>query len=589
MSKIIVFWIEDNPKSSVSTINRKFLESQYFDFLIFQNIVEVKEYLEMFKAIRNCGLDKKISFRLPSAIPDIVIFDYLLSDSLNKVDPGYMFHYAIKEEYELIKKHSIASRLKSEFDKLFEGKTLFIERNDVKEDNWDSTNLKEVLGIQGSVSPNDEYGLYCGLALLREFIDYPICGVPATSNKKDRNRLNQGGKFFEWLNEYDLKDSLDFIRQEVNYIEEKNIENVVLPFAVGLLRNRILSKISENKIIVDLKNTISLMDIYSNAEELENIVAKTFRFKSAYGWRELPIAGLFFDCNDEPGYQSIEKNRVSDNLKTQIDGMTIRLNNKEDNLSGMRNAAGKSKLNKEIEEIKNDISILETRKRIFDSLSQKQFEIWLFLSKVHEKMLTTCEEIKEVIKISDKLWNSFKNDVEPRLELAYLTRVQTDAEDGNYRQKRLAELFERFDINKTHNKISDSSEVSIVNEMTDNNTTSIRLVIGHLITRAIICLKKAETAKSANLVELSNFEIYCLLFPVANDDSDSVDSPLYHPLDYGAKSLADKYIKSALAKKINAPGNNDFFSLNWLTPSEKRITKSLFICESVKLPKFLNE
>ena len=63
MSRIVVFWIEDNPKGSKIE-----LQSNYFDVIIFQNIVEVKEYLLMFKSIRDSGLDKNIISQLPSAI-----------------------------------------------------------------------------------------------------------------------------------------------------------------------------------------------------------------------------------------------------------------------------------------------------------------------------------------------------------------------------------------------------------------------------------------------------------------------------------------------------------------------------------------
>jgi hypothetical protein len=291
MAQINIFWIEDNPIQDdfVEVDGVKYPSFRItkheglFVFKLFQHPMEVREYLSMVYSLRRAGLSNKLADRCPGAIPDVVVFDYKLSDNFNTSNPSAL-QYNRPNQRSFIQKHSAAFRLKETFPEQFKDRVLFNENDAVIEGNYDSDEFRKALEID-NLPLDDEFGLFAGISVVREFKDHITLGIPATFNKTDKSAMSSSALFFEWLNSYDIEDAIK--RPEKG---NKNWDDIA-EFALPLLRIRIGQQIQSRQVTASYQQ---LLDI-SNGSQRDNLL----RLTSAYGERLLPLDGLFLGDEHE--------------------------------------------------------------------------------------------------------------------------------------------------------------------------------------------------------------------------------------------------------------------------------------------------
>lgn len=260
-----------------------------FTLKVLQHPEEIKEY------ISNCleTEDKEGSVSLGSlvgAVPEIVEFDYKLSDNFKINEEGdKLQHMKYWSDFKKLREHynpnflfGSEQHLEKKENENYTEKD-FIERiNKVKEtasgdEAWykkDEQQLKD-----------DELGLYAGVEITRLFRNHVCIGIPATFNKDGVEKLHAFGKFYEWMNEYDL--GTMFSREE----RGKKDWDSVISAAVKQLRIRIETQIQIGKATPDYSQLCALAEGNISDERI-------FSFKTIYGKRDLPLDGLFIDVTD---------------------------------------------------------------------------------------------------------------------------------------------------------------------------------------------------------------------------------------------------------------------------------------------------
>lgn len=299
MYTINIFWIEDNPVQDDCEVKDGVPYPSFdvtggngqFTLKLFQHPVEVQEYLSMVNTIHELGYIGELGKSCSRAIPDIVVFDYKMSDNFTATNPNAL-QYSHPAQHAFLEGHSASFELKQCFEDLFKSTTLFLERGDVLEGNYDSDDLRKAIRVK-VLSPNDEFGLYMGIAIIREFKDSVTVGVPATYNKADVNAVSQNSLFYEWLNSYDIADAIK--RPDKG---SKNWDDIV-KFALPLLRQRIVSQVGSGKISPSYYQLNRLTTI-------EAVSDQVFSFNSTYGERHFPLSGLFIDEPEEDRVQKIK-------------------------------------------------------------------------------------------------------------------------------------------------------------------------------------------------------------------------------------------------------------------------------------------
>lgn len=298
MNKITVFWIEDNPiQTNEEEINGKkypkFLHTDCFTYCIFQHPKQVDEYLSMISKLN--GNTSSLAKKCQGALPDIVVFDYKLSEAFKNNTNA--LSYTDDDHYAYLISKSASHKLKETFDNLFKTQELFLDTNDVRSGLYMADKFKSELKAE-KMLPDDEFGLYCGIAIIREFKEYITVGVPATINKADKTTMSYNSLFYEWLNSYDLKGAIERpIPAEKDKIKDWTY---ILNFSAELLRKRIETQIGLSKI------TINLPQLMKCAETIpKTLEQRIFTFESIYGERHLPLDGLFIDVDIENRDQAI--------------------------------------------------------------------------------------------------------------------------------------------------------------------------------------------------------------------------------------------------------------------------------------------
>lgn len=293
MHKINIFWIEDNPVQSNTfevdgvkfpsfaiTLGDKAL----FSFRLFQHPVEVYEYLLLVNELNERGLAARMGGECWAALPDVVVFDYKLSDNFSTTNLRGGILYLDEASHKFLQEHSVSMELKKSFADEFAGRKLFIEREDVQEGNYNSDEFKDAINAKSVSNLDDEFGLYAGIAIIREFKDYITIGVPATLNKTDKSVISANSLFYEWLNTYDIKDAIERPDRGGKKWDD------ILQFALPLLRRRIEKQVKTGKVTPSYDQLVAL----SRGGSEEGV----FSFHSAYGERHLPVAGLFIDKSE---------------------------------------------------------------------------------------------------------------------------------------------------------------------------------------------------------------------------------------------------------------------------------------------------
>lgn len=289
MSKITVFWIEDNPIiKNEETIDGlkypKFLHTENFNYFLFQHPKQVDEFLSMISEAAASSVTAYLAEKCPSALPDIVVFDYKLFDAFSRNNNA--LQYANESHYAFLKEKSASHRLKETFDYLFKTKILFLDTEDVKNGRYMGDKFKAEFKAD-NIQADDEFGLYCGITTIREFKEYITIGVPATINKVDKTTMSYNSLFYEWINSYDLKGAIERPAKE----EEMKDWSKILDFSAVLLRKRIETKIQIGKATPDYSQLNALAESKIPNERI-------FSFETIYGKRDLPLDGLFIDVTD---------------------------------------------------------------------------------------------------------------------------------------------------------------------------------------------------------------------------------------------------------------------------------------------------
>jgi hypothetical protein len=288
-NKLTVFWIEDNPiQSNVERKGNKqypkFLHEEFITYCLFQHPKQVEEYLSMICALKSTTY--ALAEKCQNALPDIIAFDYKMADAFD--NNQHALSYYDKDHSAYLQSKSASHKLKETFEKQFESQTLFLDRDDVKGLEYGGDEFKEEFKAE-EIQLDDEFGLYCGITIVREFKEYITVGVPATINKADKTgTMSYNSLFYEWINSYDLKGAID---RPANVNEMKDWSKI-LDFSAKLLRKRIETQIQTSKATPDYSQLNTLAEGKIPNERI-------FSFETIYGKRDLPLDGLFIDITDK--------------------------------------------------------------------------------------------------------------------------------------------------------------------------------------------------------------------------------------------------------------------------------------------------
>lgn len=262
-------------------------------------------------------------------VPEIILFDYRLSEGLNKyididedeykkVIPTYkmslelgkkphrFFDWDNENEYSEKKQE-----LKSQYPNFTAEQISSLAKVQVKKQIQDKNKANEPSSFS---NPKDDMGCYAGGIIALHFKDHPCVGTPITS-KEGETDISNDALYFEWLLEK------DFDNQFGKKYGRKPYWDVVIPHAVKLLQDRINSLVIKNKITLNLTQLLN----YAGKDIPTEQNKRVFTFQSVYGMRHLPLDGLFIDVEEANRNESIKnfaKVCLDLHLKNANDGLT---------------------------------------------------------------------------------------------------------------------------------------------------------------------------------------------------------------------------------------------------------------------------
>lgn len=536
MNKITVFWIEDNPiQNNEEKINGKsypkLIHSDLFTYCIFQHPKQVQEYLSLIHNLDTASLS--LAVECQGALPDIVVFDYKLSEAF-KTNTNAL-SYTDDDHYDFLKSKSASHKLKSVFENTLNNEKLFLDDSDVRNGLYQKDKFKAELKSSDILS-DDEFGLYCGISIVREFKEYITVGVPATINKADKTTMSYNSIFYEWLNSYDLKGAIERPAKP----DEMKDWSKILDFSADLLRKRILTQMQIGKITVNLPQLLAWTT--SNPSEQQEIEQKKrlFTFESIYGVRHLPLDGLFIDK---------EEDNRDNAIKTWIKSI---LSTYHRNISTI------------------DFAI--KKYSVIYSIFQKHFTDRILLSYFSKKE-------QDIFELTSKITSSSNEEECNRLEAEIVNLTTFFTKNDNEYEEEYNRLKNEFEvIDGTITNISRLCSVQqVYSSFTGNNkrdfpTQEARLLVLLLVTRLWIDYQITNEEKP--LFQLENEDYYNVLHPVINTQKGLV---LLMHCEQGNPSPSDyldqfqKYIK----RNLNIEPK-EFWSFNWIDDGEKKILNSFF-------------
>ena len=256
---------------------------------VLQHPEEIKEY------ITNCLEKEDVEGplalgRIEGAVPEIVEFDYKLSDNFQiNSEHGNAKNIKYYTKYDAVRRHFNPNFLFNSPMYLEKEENInytlkdFIERindkiNVTGKEPWYKKDEKDLM------QRDDELGLYAGVEITRLFRNHTCIGIPATFNFNLRERLHAFGKFYEWINDHDL--GTMFSRKERGVKDWDSL----IGAAVYQLRTRIETQVQSGRAIPSYVQVSSLA---------EGVIANPgiFSFETIYGRRDLPLDGLFIDID----------------------------------------------------------------------------------------------------------------------------------------------------------------------------------------------------------------------------------------------------------------------------------------------------
>jgi len=519
MRKINVYWIEDNPvRGECDFVDGvkvpRFWQGDLFQYFIFQHPLEVRDYLKIVSEMT----DKQNALSLSSyLVPDIVVFDYKLSDAFAarnkdslKLSNEIQLKFAL--DHSVVYKHKDQVELDLEYSPLLDDESEFKRRYEL---------FKNELEVENISKLDDEFGLYCGLSVIRELKDYITIGVPASINSPARDEMHSNSAFYEWLNSYDLKGAIE------RYDRTDKSWKKIIPFGVNLLRNRILQQLQDNKIFIDLNNIIKLLDCFSSKEGIDSLSDKSLRFKSTYGWQELPLNGLFIDCKIDPNWNGEKKSKKLNELTDTFDRINKELEQAKKRLNNARTSNSKAERLKDLHGVEAQQKQLDTQIKLFTLLSEREYITWEFLNGILRRITEdkSHKKITGVYNIVNQLFAQFDSDeFYDRIVLAdYLKRAEHFALNEDEWTK-LKQLREKFGVHK--NKLTKMKEFHLETLCKDEETAklvtffaSVRLWKRYVDFKIMVDSEKSKFHDSAeqhseNMKPPNRTDLLLLLFPM---------------------------------------------------------------------------
>jgi hypothetical protein len=539
MNKITVFWIEDNPIQNNKTkidgkVYPKLIHSDLFTYCIFQHPKQVREYLSLIHKLNTES--STLAEKCKEALPDIVVFDYKLSEAF-KTNTNAL-SYTDDDHYDFLKSKSASHKLKVDFNALRKKEKLFLDHSDVRNGLYSQDNFKAEIKA-GEILSDDEFGLFCGISIVREFKEYIAVGVPATINKADKTTMSYNSIFYEWINSYDLKGAIERPAKP----DEMKDWAKILDFSADLLRKRILAQMQLGKITVNLPQLLAwVTDKPSEKEEIEQ-EKRLFTFESIYGVRHLPLDGLFID----------EDVSVRDNaIKTWIKSI---LSTYQRNISTIDSAINKY----------SDIY----------SIFQKYFTDRILLSYFSKKE-------QDILDLTSKIKGSSNEEECKRLEAEIDNLTNFFTKNNNEYQEEYNRLKEEFEV--VDGEITNTSRLCSVQQVyssfTGNNkkdfpTQEARLLVLLLVTRLWIDYQITNEEKPLYTLDTEDF--YNVLNPVVNNNYTGLVLHMHSregelSLSYYMETF-QKYLKN---KKYFGINTKSVWSFVWIDDGEKLILKSFF-------------
>lgn len=580
MNEITIFWIEDNPiQTNNDEINGKeypkLLHKDFFSYCIFQHPKQVEEYLLMIDKLN--GRATSLAGECHKALPDIIVFDYQLAQAISGSNAG--LKYMDNDHYEYLKSTSASHQLKNTFKNLFEKETLFLDTDDVRNELYKADKFKAELKAEEILS-DDEFGLYCGITILREFKEYITVGVPATINKVDKKRtMSYNSLFYEWINSYDLKGAIERPAKK----EEMKDWAKILNFSADLLRKRIETQIQTGKATPDYSQLNALAEGNIPDERI-------FSFETIYGKRDLSLDGLFIDkSNDvEPEAKDDFIQFVNEKKKA-----LAKLNSKKEELGKANgtNDEEKKRIKKQLDEVLSSISELNKKIEALENFNknERNIEIWRFANTILSRLPISLSVIKKANETATTLWNTYLNEFEDRIVLSdYSSRNGSlNATETAY----LEEVKKRLGVNSATGLIA--NECSIQTLLTNKATSgvdAIRLTTLITLTKATIELEKqrVESGFSEKYPSFTKYEYLDILYPKANFKIPLLLSMNVETDKDGFTEQARSWLSNNLTDKTNKVTIGNIFKIeNWILKGEKEILKSLFYKDSKYYPQWI--
>ncbi len=281
--KINIYYIEDNPKPEdtlIKDLEYHFPDEDLFNLFIFQHPNDLYEYLKSVGKLNK----QLLAESCPESIPSIVIFDYQMSDNLSFEDPG-SFVYSKPNHLKYLKSKNISLLLKDKFEEELKQISLMIEEPVFNQETYKKYYdfSKDYFLDFKQNKGNDEFGLFMGVSLLKEFEITPIFCQPSTRAKSNKDDLSKAAKFYEWINSVNIGKSVG------ENITSKKWEDL-MPAALLGLRERIKSQI-KNRVISP--NYSILKEFVSDDFKLSQDTV--LEFTTGYGKIEMNLNALFYD------------------------------------------------------------------------------------------------------------------------------------------------------------------------------------------------------------------------------------------------------------------------------------------------------
>lgn len=226
-------------------------------------------------------------------VPDIIIFDYALTDFNPDLPSETLSHLEDEELNRFINPNvKLSNFLQQKTNADFK---LPQDKGYLDTSTIGNPEIKNVDLIQ------DSYGLYCGTLITELFrYDFPLSALPVTKKDEGVVKAEPEAAFLEW-----------FVNNSYYNVFKRMGRTVkdwhsILKDALKIYRADFLEKLKNSIITVDLNNIFDIISSFS-VPKLKDKSVVSLVFHSDYGKHELPLDGLFIDCEIDIDIKISEK------------------------------------------------------------------------------------------------------------------------------------------------------------------------------------------------------------------------------------------------------------------------------------------